>query len=59
MFEDQIEQLDNKDDINATANAKRYYRSCLDEKTIEEKGEQALLNVIKNDLGSFLKLPSF
>ncbi len=40
-------------EISATANAKRYYQSCLDEGTIEVNGEKALLDVINKDLGGW------
>ena len=51
--QDEIEKTINGQDITATANAKRYYRSCLDEKTIEETGEQELKSIINNELGGW------
>ena len=53
VCQDQIEKPINGQDITATANAKRYYKSCLDEKTIEETGEQELKSIMNNELGGW------
>jgi predicted metalloendopeptidase len=53
VCQDEIEKNINGQDITATANAKRYYKSCLDEKTIEETGEQELKSIINNELGGW------
>lgn len=50
---DEIEQPIGAEDITATANAKKYYQSCIDEKTIEETGVKALLDVINTELGGW------
>ena len=53
VCQDEIEKHINNKDITATANAKRYYQSCLDEKTIEETGEQELKSIMNNELGGW------
>ena len=50
---DEIEKPVDSEDITATENAKLYYQSCMDEKTIEDKGEQALKDVINSQLGGW------
>ena len=46
-----MEEHINFDDIEATKNAKQYYKSCLNEDLIETNGLDNLLNIINKELG--------
>jgi len=60
IIQDEIEKPVDKEDIDATANAKRFYKSCLDEATLETMGLQALIEFIKTDLKDWpLITPSY
>ncbi|CAF1087988.1 unnamed protein product, partial [Brachionus calyciflorus] len=51
LLSDLLEEHINFDDIEATKNAKQYYKSCLNEDLIETNGLDNLLNIINKELG--------
>ncbi|CAF0964437.1 unnamed protein product [Brachionus calyciflorus] len=48
---DALEENFNSDDTEATKNAKRYYKSCLNEDRLETNGLNNIINVVNNELG--------
>lgn len=45
------EEISDSKDSNATKNAKIYYKSCLDEDTLEKQGLKNMIDLINNELG--------
>jgi len=52
-FKDLLTIPIDKNDTNATQNAKKLYLSCIDEWTLEKKGTKDLLRIIDENLGGF------